>query len=536
MSIIVKSRNDEKTFSSKALINVGTNPKCDVFLELDYDILLTVQYNPETSTCNVINNFKSPNILYKGEILTKISVENACKITFRDSEEYLEVLLSQNNSGRDGLSSLDSVVLSDDKLKELYGDDEFSEIKIKLEQAREPIEKARIAIIKQVAHPIQELKSKIKANMRTSIIMHIALYFAALLSAFAVANYLMGLSVQEAVKHVYLATNIQAWVVYSFVILAVCLMLKQGVFLFLNEKTLKNATSSAKIAKNFMLGISALFIVGIYAVNLTYYGAISDFAGFALFITLFMVGAMTALAVACGYFKANSDTYNSMLYKFEFREDFESIIKAYRIWIERYANSLSKNKLDKIKDRMFLLQIEGVVETVIGILTAPFLAYGVSNTLAMCFPEAAGWTRISGFRFSPVFLVLATFLIIFAFFSFVNAFVAGKKVKASEVIKQDGFSDFKQHGVNILGLEGARKFESDKKLFLAIACSIVFIEFMMNISYFMTEMGEETKGVFLSLVAALVPTALLIAETLMLAESRFKIEAHDELLSKLDKE
>ena len=107
------------------------------------------------------------------------------------------------------------------------------------------------------------------------------------------------------------------------------MMLKQGVFLYLNEKTLKNATSTAKIAKNFMIGISALFIVGIYAVNLTYFGAISDFMGFALFITLFVVGAMTALAISCGYFKANSDTYNSMLYKFEYREEFESIIKAY---------------------------------------------------------------------------------------------------------------------------------------------------------------------------------------------------------------
>ena len=69
-----------------------------------------------------------------------------------------------------------------------------------------------------------------------------------------------------------------------------------------------------------------------------------------------------------------------------------------------------------------MLQLKSIGEIFLGILTAPFLAYGVSNTLAMCFPEAAGWIRISGLRISPVFLVLATFMIIFAFFAFVNAF------------------------------------------------------------------------------------------------------------------
>ena len=183
-----------------------------------------------------------------------------------------------------------------------------------------------------------------------------------------------------------------------------------------------------------------------------------------------------------------------------------------------------------------MLQLKSVGEIVIGVLTAPLLAYGVSNTLAMCFPEAAGWVRISGLRFSPVFLGLATFLIIFAFFAFVSAFLAGKKIQGSQVIKQDGFSDYRQHGVSIFGLEGTRKLESDKRLFLSIACVIIFIEFMMNVSYFMSETGGDFKGVMLAVVAALVPTALLIAETLMLSQTRFDIYACDELVAKLDKD
>lgn len=104
------------------------------------------------------------------------------------------------------------------------------------------------------------------------------------------------------------------------------------------------------------------------------------------------------------------------------------------------------------------------------------------------------------------------------------------------MIKQDGFSDYRQHSVNIFGLEGVRKLTIDKNRYLAIACSIIFIEFSMNVSYFMTEIGGDLKGIALSLIAALVPTALLIAETLMLSQTQFDIYACDELLAKIDKD
>ena len=75
---------------------------------------------------------------------------------------------------------------------------------------------------------------------------------------------------------------------------------------------------------------------------------------------------------------------------------------------------MPKKIINNIKDKIFSLQIKSIGETLLGIATAPVLAYGVSNTLAMCFPEAAGWIRISGLRFSPVFLTLATFMIIYS--------------------------------------------------------------------------------------------------------------------------
>lgn len=131
-------------------------------------------------------------------------------------------------------------------------------------------------------------------------------------------------------------------------------------------------------------------------------------------------------------------------------------------------------------------------------------------------------------------MVLATFLIIFAFFSFVRAFTIGKQIKGSEIIKFDGFHDYNNHGVTVLGLDSMRSLEREKKVVMFIACFIILIEFTMNVSYFITEIGGDIQGMFLSFVTALVPTALLIAETHMLSSTMYKINNYNELLATLD--
>ena len=103
-------------------------------------------------------------------------------------------------------------------------------------------------------------------------------------------------------------------------------------------------------------------------------------------------------------------------------------------------------------------------------------------------------------------------------------------------MKNDGFSNYAKHGVEIYGLEGIKKLNADMRRSFIIGLSIIFIEFSMNISYFMQEMGGDLGGMFLSAVAALVPTALLIAETYMLSQTKFDIHASDELISKIDRE
>ena len=86
-------------------------------------------------------------------------------------------------------------------------------------------------------------------------------------------------------------------------------------------------------------------------------------------------------------------------------------------------------------------------------------------------------------------------------------FTNTKKIQGSNVIKQDGFSDYLNHGVNILGLQAVRKLEHEKSMAMSIGCAIIFIEF---------------------------PTALLIAETFMLSQTKFEISAIEDLMAKLD--
>ena len=69
-----------------------------------------------------------------------------------------------------------------------------------------------------------------------------------------------------------------------------------------------------------------------------------------------------------------------------------------------------------------------------------------------------------------------------------------------------------------------------------IGIAIIIIEFSMNVSYFMQSIGGDLKGMLLSAVAALVPTALLIAETFMLSQTNFEKYASEELLAKIDKD
>ena len=528
MAITIASKTNEKTFSDKELINISSKSGYDYNLNTGFDFMLTVQYDPRTNKCVLLNQFNNQKFLFKGKPIPAIlDIDKVCKIMVDGSDEFITIKVTGSAVNRE----ISQETLTEDDILAIYGKGVNASAILKNETRKNEIEQARVSIIKEVGSKINELKNRISMNSKTGIVLHIALFLASFVCAFGISNYLTGLPLSDAGSVIQMPTNLKLIFIYALVVYGVGLVLKQGAFVFMQNK-LGQGTNVSKIAEGFMISLALVFYVAIYFINALYYMAPNTMPFFAVLISLFFVGTAATLALACGYFKNSNTETRKELDEYEYREDFELVLKEYRHWIERFANTLSAGKIRAVKDKLFNLQMKSVGEIFLGILTAPFLAYGVSNTLAMCFPEAAGWIRVSGLRFSPIFLVLATFLIIFAFFSFVNAFFCNRKIQASNVIKLDGFSNYIQHGVEIYGLEGVKKLDVEMRRSFVIAIAIIVIEFSMNVSFFMQSIGGDLGGMLLAGVAALVPTALLIAETFMLSQTKFETYACEELISK----
>ena len=529
MAFTIITKSGEKTFADKELVNISSKVGADYEVNLGFPFLLTVQYDIRTNKCVLLNQFNNQNFLFKGKPLpAKLDIDKVCKIMVNGSDEFITIKVIGSTTSRNVVE--ENITESD--IKAIYGNDVNASAKLHIEKRKAEIEEARVAIVKETGARISDLKRKISMNSKSGIILHIAMFFASFICAFGVSNYLTGLPLKDAGSVIQMPTNMKLIFVYAFVIYGIGLVFKQGIFHYLQNRLGQESTTS-RLAEQFMIVLSVIFYSVVYLINVLYYISPKTFPVFAILISLFFVGTAGTLALACGYYKNNSTELKNELDEIEYREDFEHVIKEYQQWIERFVNTMSKTKIDNIKDKLFGLQIKSAGEIALGLATAPFLAYGVSNTLAMCFPEAAGWIRVSGLRFSPIFLVLASVLIMCAFFAFASGFLSSKKIQASNVLKQDGFSNYLQHGVEMYGLEGTKKFEREKRAFFTIGIIIVFIEFSMNVSYFMQENGSDLGGMLISSVAALVATAILIAETHMLSKTQFETFACEELIGKI---
>ncbi len=539
MAILIATSTQKKVFS-KSLITIGSTKDCDFIVDIGKEKLI-VQYSVARGKYIVANKFKNPRILFKETPFNgAVLLENAIKFEIADSNESIIIKVVelqqertetiQQTEIKENSDTIATIVYTEQEMKEIYGQNANVGVKEKIEKHKAELEAQRAPIIKEVGFAINDIKNRLSLNNRASLFVNIALFFSSVVTAFGVSNFITGLKIEETSNFINLPTNIKILALFSFLVFGLALMLKQSAFLYFQNK--KFTESGSLQAQNFLATVSVIFFVGTYAINLIYYLSINP--AFSILMSLFFVGLTVGLALASGYFKCAGHFLAYELDKYEYREDFEKVLNNYRGWIEKFINSLSANKLENLKDKLFNFQIKSYGEIVLGILTAPFLAYGVSNTLAMCFPEAAGWIRISGLRFSPIFLTLATFMIIFAFFSFVSAFTNVKKIQASQVIKLDGFSDYLKHGIEILGIQAIRKLESEKNRCFIIGCAIIFIEFTMNMSFFAGEIGGDLQGLLLSIIAALVPTALLIAETYMLSQTKFDISVIEDLMDKRD--
>ena len=531
MNITVKYGSSEQMFPECESL-VISNKNCEFPIsELGDDEVLKLVSAEKYNGFVLINVCKNQKILCNGKLFSKILVKSDFELSMPSLSENIKVQVGhefdtvvQNVADNAVTSSAHSsqAATLPEKHTEIKTDNVFDN----------DIEQHRIAIIKEIGFKISEFKNSVKTSNFLNFVLTGITCVLSVISAFGITNYLLGLKIDNSSSTINLTTNFWFLAAITLVILAVCISLKYAVSSVVNFNSVARKYGTSDTIQKGIIGISLVFLFVIYVLNLCYYKSVSVFTS--LFLSLLFVGGLVVVAIGSGYFHGQVKILKQHLDAYEYREDFESVIKSYRGLISAYINKLSQNKINSIKGNLVNNQMRMVLEFIIGVITAPFLAYGVSNTLAGCFPEAANWVRISGLRFSPIFLVLATFLIIFAFLSFVRAFTIGKQIKGSEIIKFDGFHDYNRHGVTILGIDSMKSLEKEKSFVLFVACFIILIEFTMNVSYFITEIGGDIQGMFLSFVTALVPTALLIAETHMLSATMYKIHNLSELLENLD--
>ncbi len=519
MQVIVKYGNSTKEFNDKPQITIGSTEVSDFVVQELGESVLKLVYSSKYNNYVLVNSSGNKDILFNNKSFSKVLVTPKFTIFSGSMKTPIEVVLKVKvpvGTVQEGNSmvSANSVQAG----KDVFDCD---------------IEKHRIAIIKEIGHKIVELKNGLKSANRLTIFLYFSMIVLSVVAAFGITNYLFGFKIDNSSSVLNLSTNPVILACISVMIAAVSFAMKSGVFSFLDINRNKRL-GDTDIMQRVVILICSVFMLVVYVLNLLYYKSIPGFFATSLFISLLFVGSLAAVTVSIGYLEFQMKNDRQALTACEYREDFESVMKDYRRLIGTYVNNLSVNRINTVKSNLVNNQLKAFLETCVGILTAPFLAYGVSNTLASCFPEAANWVRISGLRFSPIFLILATCLIIFAFFSFVRAFAIGKQIKGSEIIKFDGFHDYNSHGVAVLGIDSMRSLEREKMVVMFIACFIILIEFTMNVSYFITEIGGDIQGMFLSIVTALVPTALLIAETHMLSDTMFKIHNYNDLLSTLD--
>ena len=556
MKVTITSKNNEKVFNDSNVINIGTAPNCHFKLNLDFDLIISLQ-KLENGRWQVVNNFKSDKVLFRGQpIGHSIEIGSLCKLMIADTDEYISIKITaagtnpkvvpgslelanrksaeriKKAENRRTITMIEDEELNEQDIETLYGKGVGAQTKIKIDRKKADIERRRALITKEIAYKANYLRNKLVQNEIILAFLNFFIIFV----PFSMALILKDIFRYDSPQGQQMQNRILFLAAIGFIV--VTLVLKLGQFLTLQNKGKVKVNQSSKTIQSLCLlsggGIfAACILFSLVEVALHTYSL-------PLLIPQMLIGC-SFLCIFLGIFAAIIQNTiaetGEELDSYESREDFQAVVKDYQQWIALFVNNISRKKLKDISNKIFNLEIKAGIEYVVGIITAPFLAYGVSQTLAECFPEAAGWIRLAeGFKFSPIFLTLAVFMIVFAFHCFATSFATTKRVLASNVIKQDGFSDYNVHGVVLHGVESSKNLKKESKKFFLIALAVVFIEITMNVSYFIGVMGGDVMGMILSFIAALLPTAILIMETTMLGNTKFEIIIREELLEKVDKD
>ena len=539
MKVIIASKNNEQEFVNTPVINIGTTQNCNYIMSFPEDVLISLQQK-EDGKWQIVNNLKNDVVLFRGQPLNAtITINTVCKLMLSNSDEFISIKVindepkavpQETPKQQKTVSMIESEDLTQQDMRALYGSGDGVQAKIKIDKMKIDIDKKRASIIKEISYKTDFLKQKISQNEMLLSFLNAFIFIIPFTMAYILKDLIVFQNGQ----------GLQAKIIFlcavTFILLT--LLLKQGQFLFSQnrQKNIKRGTSKLIERISFLTSCGPFLLITIFAVYELWFHKY-NFPSIMCNMAILTVLLCTTIGIFAGFTKNTITESAEELDTYESREDLQEVLKKYQQWITLFINNFTRKKIKIVEEKIFNLKLKSIFEYALGIVTAPFLAYGVSQTLAECFPEAAGWIRLAdGFKYSPVFLILSTIMICFAFHSFAVSFATSKRIAAAGVIKQDGYSDYNVHGVLIHGVESCKTLKKEAKKFFVIAMAIIFIEITMNSTYFIGVMGGDVQGMLLSFVAALVPTAILVAETTMLGHTKFDITVKEELLEAIDKE
>lgn len=95
---MISSKNNEKFFADKNVVTIGTNAGCNFQLDLDYEILLTIQYDFSLGNYIILNTFGNKNVLFRSEPLRRLELGSINRIFFKNSSEFLNIRVLQRLS------------------------------------------------------------------------------------------------------------------------------------------------------------------------------------------------------------------------------------------------------------------------------------------------------------------------------------------------------------------------------------------------------------------------------------------------------
>ena len=92
MAFTISSKNNEKTFANKSIVNISSSSTADFQVDTGFKFILAVQYDSNTNKCIVINQFNNPKFLFKGKPLpSQIEVNKVCKIMIDGSDDFIMI-------------------------------------------------------------------------------------------------------------------------------------------------------------------------------------------------------------------------------------------------------------------------------------------------------------------------------------------------------------------------------------------------------------------------------------------------------------